>query len=224
MRDLSPRTALVAGATGLVGGHVLRLLLADPDYQHVTVLVRRTQSFAHPKLTVQVVEFDRLAELTPFPKTQDVFCCLGTTIRLAGSREAFSKVDFTYVHDVARLAARQGAKQFLLVSAVAANARSRVFYNQVKGKVEDAVRSLPLHGIHIFRPSLLLGERTASRPGEGFATLVSRALMWAFVGPLARYRPIKAETVALAMVHVAKQSRPGAHVYENEAIAPLATL
>jgi uncharacterized protein YbjT (DUF2867 family) len=158
----------------------------------------------------------------PFPKAQDVFCCLGTTIRQAGSRDAFSKVDFTYVHDVARLAARAGATQLLLVSAVGANAGSRVFYNQVKGKVEDAVRALPLHGIHIFRPSLLLGERAESRPGERIATIVSRALMWAFVGPLARYRPIAGETVARAMVRVAKEGRAGAQVYESEAIGPLA--
>ena len=221
MRDLSPRTALVAGATGLVGGQVLRLLLADPDYSQVTVLTRRALPLAHPKLAARVVDFDRLAELSPFPKAQDVFCCLGTTIRQAGSREAFSTVDFTYVHDVARLAARAGAAQLLLVSAVGANPKSRVFYNQVKGKVENAVRALPLHAIHIFRPSLLLGARAESRPGERFATLASRGLMWAFVGPFARYRPIAAETVARGMVRVAKDNRTGVHVYESEAIGPL---
>ena len=222
MHDLSPRTALVAGATGLVGGHVLRLLLADPDYQQVTVLARRALPQAHPKLVTRVVDFDRLEEVTPFPRAQDLFCCLGTTIRIAGSRDAFSKVDFTYVYDVARLAARNGAAQLLLVTATGANARSRIFYNRVKGKVEDAVRALPLHGIHIFRPSLLLGERAASRPGEGIATAVSRAVQWAFVGPLARYRPIEGETVARAMVQVAKAGRSGARVYESEEIGPLA--
>jgi uncharacterized protein YbjT (DUF2867 family) len=223
MRDLSPRTALVAGATGLVGGHVVRLLLADHDYTHVTVLTRRALPLAHAKLVTHVVDFDRLAELTPFPKAQDVFCCLGTTIRQAGSRDAFSKVDFTYVHDVARLAARAGATQLLLVSSIGANPRSRVFYSQVKGKVEDAVRALPLHGIHIFRPSLLLGNRTEFRPGERVATIATRALRWAFVGPLAHYRPMEAETVARAMVRVAKDNHAGAQVYESEAIGPLAT-
>lgn len=215
----TPRTALLAGATGLVGGHVLQLLLTDPDYSQVTVLTRRPLTLGHPKLTAQVVDFDRLAQLAPFPRGRDVFCCLGTTIRQAGSRDAFYKVDFAYVHEVARLAARHGATQLLLVTAQGANPRSRIFYSRVKGKVEEAVRALPLHGIHIFRPTLLTGERKAFRPMERAAIVAARVIGWALVGPLARYRPIAAADVARAMVRVAKEGRKGARVYESDEIA-----
>lgn len=222
MRVPAPRTALLAGATGLVGRHVLELLLADPDYPQVTVLTRRPLSVGHPRLTAHVVDFDRLAELAPFPRAHDVFCCLGSTIRRAGTRDAFYKVDFTYVHEVARLAASHGATQLLLVTAQGANPRSRIFYSRVKGKVEEAVRALPLHGIHIFRPTLLTGDREEFRPMERAAIVAGRAISWAFVGPLARYRPIAAADVARAMVRVAKEGREGARVYESDEIARIA--
>ena len=170
----------------------------------------------------RVVNFDRLAELGDLPRVDDVFCCLGTTMKRAGSEEAFRRVDFTYVHELARLASRHGASRFLLVSALGANSRSRVFYNRVKGEVEEAVRKLPFDGVHIFRPSLLLGERRESRPGERFAILAARALGFMFVGPLGRYRPIAARAVAVAMIRIAKDAARGVHVYESDRIRALA--
>src|SRR2546422_227594 len=131
------RTALLAGATGLVGGHVLRLLLADESYQKITVLSRRGLPVTSPKLQQRLIDFDHLADLD-VPRVDDVFCCLGTTIKKAGSQEAFRKVDFGYVEALARIAARAGAKQFLLVSAIGADAKSRVFYSRVKGETEAA--------------------------------------------------------------------------------------
>lgn len=217
----SPRTALVAGASGLVGGHVLRRLLEDPAYERVTVLGRRELPVAHRKLTQRVVDFDRLAQLGDFPRVHDVFCCLGTTIKQAGSQEAFQKVDFSYVVELGRVAVRHRAPQFLVVTALGADARSRVFYNRVKGAVEDAVRRLQFDGIQIFRPSLLLGARAGSRPAERVAMLLSPLVAWAFVGPLARYRPIAAEAVARAMVRVAREAPRGAHVYESDQIRRL---
>lgn len=214
-------TALLAGATGLVGGHVLTLLAADPDCRAVHALVRRPLTTGTPKLQPHPVDFDRLSEVRPFPAADVVFCCLGTTIRKAGSREAFSKVDFTYVHEVARLAALAGAKQLLLVSSLGADPASRVFYNQVKGKVEAAVRALPYFSIRIFRPSLLLGERAEFRLGERVATVLAPAVSWALKGGLAKYRPIPAAAVARAMVRVAKQGGEGVRVYESDEIAGL---
>jgi uncharacterized protein YbjT (DUF2867 family) len=216
------RTALLAGATGLVGGHCLELLLEDDAWEQVVVLGRREIGATHPKLLQRVVDFDRLAELGDVPRVDDVFCCLGTTMKHAGSEEAFRRVDFTYVHELARLASRQRAGQFLLVSALGANSRSRVFYYRVKGEVEGAVRKLPFDGVHIFRPSLLLGERRESRPVERLAILAGRALGFLFVGPLARYRPIEARAVAAAMVRVAKDAARGVHVYESDRIRALA--
>jgi uncharacterized protein YbjT (DUF2867 family) len=216
------RTALLAGATGLVGGHCLELLLHDDTYGQVTVLGRREFGTTHRKLVQRVVDFDRLAELGDVPRVDDVFCCLGTTMKQAGSEEAFRRVDFTYVYELARLASRHRAGQFLLVSALGANRQSRVFYNRVKDEVEEAVRKLPFDGVHIFRPSLLLGDRRESRPGERLAILAGRALGFVFVGPLGRYRPIAARAVAAAMVRIAKEAARGVHVYESDRIWALA--
>ena len=209
---MSRRTALLAGATGLVGGHVLRLLLADESYQKITVLSRRGLPVTSPKLQQRLIDFDHLADLD-VPRVDDVFCCLGTTIKKAGSQEAFRKVDFGYVDALARVAARAGAKQFLLVSAIGANAKSRVFYSRVKGETEAAVQAVGFAGTHIFRPSMLLGDRAESRILERLGTPLMRAVAFAMVGPLRRARPIAAADVAAAMVKVAKKARPGAHVY-----------
>jgi len=209
------RTALVAGASGLVGGHLLRLLLEDRDYERVTSLGRRELPLTHKKLAQRVVDFDRLAEVADVPRVHDVFCCLGTTIRKAGSQEAFRKVDYGYPLELARVAVRHRASQFLLVTALGANPGSRIFYNRVKGEVEEAVRRLQFDGIHIFRPSLLVGKRAESRPAERLTVALVPLVSWAFVGPLRAYRPIRADRVARAMVRVAKEARRGVQVYES---------
>src|SRR6266550_598226 len=192
------RTALVAGASGLVGSRVLPL--------------------SHKKLEQRVVSFDRLAQMADFPRVHDVFCGLGTTMKQAGSPDAFRKVDFTYVVELARVAVRHRASQFLVVTAVGADPGSRILYSRVKGEAEEAVRRLQFEGMQIFRPSLLVGARAQSRPAERVAGLLGMLVAWAFVGPLARYRPIKAETVARAMVRVAREAPRGTHVYESEDI------
>lgn len=219
---MTRRTALLAGATGLVGGHCLELLLHDDAYGQVAVLGRRELGTTHRKSVQRVVDFDRLAELGDVPRIDDVFCCLGTTMKQAGSEEAFRRVDFTYVYELARLASRHRPGQFLLVSALGANRQSRVFYNRVKGEVEEAIRKLPFDGVHIFRPSLLLSDRRESRPGERLAILAGRALGFVFVGPLGRYRPIAARAVAATMVRIAKEAARGVHVYESDRIRALA--
>ncbi len=218
----SRRTALLVGATGLVGGHCLERLLDDNAYGQVAVLGRRELGTTHRKLVQRVVDFNRLAELGDVPRVDDVFCCLGTTVKHAGSEEEFRRVDLTYVHELAQLATRHRSSQFLLVSALGADRQSRVFYNRVKGEVEDAVRKLPFDGVHIFRPSLLVGERRESRPGEQFAILAGRALGFVFVGPLGRYRPIAARAVAVTMVRTATDAARGVHVYESDRIRALA--
>ncbi len=121
------RTALILGASGLIGGHCLDLLLRDEAYDQVIVLVRKRLPKNHPKLTQHEVNFDRISEHTNLLKADDIFCCLGTTIKKAGSQEAFRKVDFTYAHEAAKLAAANGATQFLLVSSLGADAKSSVF-------------------------------------------------------------------------------------------------
>lgn len=216
--DYETRTALLVGATGLVGGHCFDLLLNDAAYQKVVVLGRRTLPVRHQKLEQHTVDFDKLSDFAHAIRGQDVFCCLGTTIKKAGSQEAFRRVDFSYVVEVARLAAGGGAGQLLLVSAMGADARSRVFYNRVKGETEEAVGDVPFEGVQIFRPSLLLGERREVRRGEQVAERVMNLFSFAFVGLLKKYLPIEARSVASAMVRVAKQHPPGRNIFESDRI------
>ena len=216
------RSALLLGATGLVGGHCLDLLVEDDAYGRVVVLARKPGVREHPKLRWHVGTLERLAEFGGLLRVDDVFCCLGTTIRAAGSREAFARVDFGYVVDAARASAENGAAQLLLVSALGANPRSRVFYNRVKGEVEAAVRDLPFRGIQIFRPSLLLGRRTETRLGERVAAAALVPLSSLLVGRVRKYRPVPAADVAAAMVIVAKRAPHGVNVFESDRIAGLA--
>lgn len=218
---LKRRIGLLAGATGLVGAHCLRLLLADERYERVVAVVRRGLPVNHPKLLQRVLDFEWLAELGELPRVHDVFCCLGTTMKKAGSQAAFRRVDLDYVRELARLASEAGAAQFLLVSALGADPASRIFYNRVKGEAEDAVKRTRFDGVHIFRPSLLVGDRAEFRPGERVGIAISRVVAPLLVGALRKYRPIAAETVARAMVRVAGEARKGVRVYPSDRIQTL---
>ena len=192
------RVVALAGATGLVGRAILERLLADASVSAVHALGRREPAVAHPKLTPHVVNF---AALPPLPPLDDVYLALGTTIKAAGSQSAFRAVDFDANLAVARAALAAGARRAGLVSSMGADAKSRIFYNRVKGETEEALAGLPFEGLVIARPSLLAGDREAlgqaSRPAERVATFVSRLL-----GPLipANYRPIAAADVARALL------------------------
>jgi len=216
---VSPRrTALLAGATGLVGSHLLELLLADEHWSGVVTVGRRNMPQRHDKLEQRVLDLGELETVSDLPHMDDVFCCLGTTIKQAGSQPAFRMVDHTFVVDLARAGLRAGATQFLLVSAIGADSESRVFYSRVKGETETAIRKLPYQGIQIFRPSLLLGERPEFRLGERIATLGAPLLPALLFGPLRRYRPIPARAVARAMVGIAKEAPRGPNVFEYDAM------
>lgn len=215
---MNARKALLLGASGLIGGHCLTLLLQDDAYQEVIAFVRKPLAQTHPKLVQHIVDFDRLSEHAALFQTEDVFCCLGTTIKKAGSQAAFRRVDFTYAYEAAQLAVAQGAKHFLLVSSLGADASSSVFYSRVKGEVEIAVTSLPFAAVSIFQPSLLLGARAEFRLGERIAEPVAKALSFLLLGPLKKYRAIEAHTVAAAMVRVAKAAAKGVMVYESDRI------
>ena len=212
------RTALVAGATGLVGSHVLEFLLADAHWSHVVTVGRRTTSQRHAKLEQRVLDLGELETVRDFPHVDDVFCCLGTTIKQAGSQQAFRLVDHAFVVGLARAGLRAGATQFLLVSAIGADPESRVFYSRVKGETEAAIRKLPYQSIQIFRPSLLLGERAEFRLGEQIAMLGAPVLPALLFGRLRRYRPIQAATVARAMVTIAHEAPRGPNVFEYDAM------
>ena len=204
---------LLAGASGLIGAHCLELLLADEAIAAVIVLARQPLGRVHPKLCVQVLDFENLRDQAP-PFAVDVaLCCLGTTQRAAGSPEAFAHVDHIYVAELARLAAARGAQRFVMVSAVGADPASPVLYNRVKGRAEAAVSELPFRSVHLLRPSLLLGERRETRPLEDWSKLWAPLWSWLLCGPLRRYRPTRATDVAARMVALAKDESDGVQVH-----------
>jgi len=207
------RIALVAGATGLVGSALLRRLADDASYREIRVLGRRPPAHESTKIKFIATDFGDLPSHAAALAADDVFCCLGTTIKVAGSRPAFERVDYHMVVDLARYAHKAGAKRFLVVSAVGASERSTVFYSQVKGRMESAVRQLPFEAVHIVRPSLLLGERAESRPGEKLGAIVAPLLAPLLVGPLAKYRAVSAEDVAAALLQLARSPAKGAQVH-----------
>jgi uncharacterized protein YbjT (DUF2867 family) len=216
------KVALLVGATGLVGGYCLDFLLEHGAYRKVVVFSRRKLKKEHPKLEQHKVDFDRLADYRDLFRGDDLFCCLGTTMRKAGSKAAFYKVDFTYTHDAARLAVENGVKQFLLVSSVGADVDSLFFYSRVKGEIEAAVEKLPFWATHIFRPSVLLGSRNENRWGEEIAARIASGIDALTGGLLTKYRPIEADVVAKAMVNAAQQLKSGFHVYPSQFLQQLA--
>lgn len=210
------KTALLAGATGLVGKALLQLLLASDRYAKVIVVGRRPVALEHLRLTQVVTDLNQLETLRLRLIADDVYCCLGTTQQQAGSKEAFYEVDFLYVVKLAAITAANFAAQFLVVSALGADAESRFYYNRVKGEMEAAVRQTPFRAIHIFRPSLLLGPRDKPRLGERIG-----AVVLALAGPLLRggwrkYRPVVAATVAQAMLRAAEDDGGGIKVHSSE--------
>lgn len=215
-------TALIAGGSGLVGGFLLQELLAAPEYERVVAVARRPLEVEHPKLTQVTTEFAALRELSRPLRGDDAFCCLGTTIKKAGSREAFRAVDQGAVLAFAWAAQRGGAKRFFTVSSLGANTESRVFYNRVKGETEHALQVLGFDTLGIFRPSLLRGPRAEFRFGERVGELALALTRPLLIGGWRKYRAIDAEVVARAMLRASfGRGARGVLVYESDEIADL---
>jgi uncharacterized protein YbjT (DUF2867 family) len=211
------RIALVAGATGLVGRSCLERLLAEDTYAQVRVLVRRSLELRHDKLDERRVDFDKLESVSPEP-VDDVFIALGTTIKAAGSQEAFYKVDHDYIVATAKLGRRAGASRLALVSSIGAGGPAANFYLRVKGETERDVMALGYECVEIFRPGLLMGERHEKRTGEALGIAAMKVVGGAFFGPLRQYRPIEGADVAAAMVAALRAGEPGVHIRTFEAM------
>lgn len=212
------RIAVVLGATGLVGRALTEDLL-NGDWDEVRVLVRRPLQLQHRKLTQIQTDWEQLEQYKEhFTGANAVFCCLGTTIKKAGSQKQFERVDLDYPLAAAAIAKACGVKQFLAVSSMGANSKSRNFYSRTKGRAEDGLIAAGFHGLHLFRPSLLLGERDEFRLGERAASVLMKGLDFAMVGKAAQYRAIPAATVARAMMNIALADTGGLHIYPNEVI------
>ena len=206
------KTALVLGATGLIGDLLTHLLTESTRYNTVKVLVRNSLTWKHPRMQEVLFDYERPNGL--LTQADDVFCCLGTTMKKAGSKEAFRKVDYQYPMDIARRALENGAKQFAIVTSMGADPESSFFYNRVKGEVERDLTAMRFPALFIFRPSLLLGDRrNDNRLGERLAEGAMRLL-----SPLipAKYKGIEASKVATAMLTTTQQNLTGPHVYESD--------
>jgi uncharacterized protein YbjT (DUF2867 family) len=220
----TPKIALVAGATGLVGGFLLKTLLDAPDYTRVYALTRRPFGKEHPKLANRVVMFDRMAEQLKGLVAHDAYCCIGTTIAEAGSQEAFRAADVDAVLLFARAARAAQVSRFVVVSSVGASSKSKKFYLRTKGEMEEAVTDVGFTSVDILQPSLLLGPRKALRPleitGRIFAPLVNPLL----TGSREAYRAIPAQTVAKAMLGASRRGGRGVYRYTYGAICQLAEI
>jgi len=204
-------TALIAGSTGMTGRLLTQQILESPRYDLVYVLVRKAGTQRHPKLHEIVFDFDHPADL--IPAADHVFCCLGTTIAKAGSKEAFANVDKEYPLMLARESFRKGASLFAIVTAGGANPNSMIFYNRIKGETEQALAEIGFPHLGIFRPSMLLGERGERRPTERAGQLVMQWLD--FLIP-ARYKAIDAAKVARAMLLFAEHPEKGIRIVESD--------
>lgn len=216
------KTALIAGASGLVGQHLLHLLLHSEVYDHIIALVRSPLNKQHPKLIEHIVNFDKLEEHSALFAVDDVFCCLGTTIKKAGSQEVMYRIDVDYPYSIAKLSQQQGAQQFLVVSAMGANANSSIFYSRMKGELEQKLATLGYPSLSILRPALLLGERNEVRVGERIGAIVAKGTTWLMAGPLKKYKAIEGRQVAQAMLKISTVEKNGVCIYSNEQLHQLA--
>lgn len=213
-------TALILGSTGLVGRELLHLLLGSNEFTQVCSISRSSLPDKHPKLVQVLADFDSLSAHASHFAADVVFICLGSTIAKAGSNAAFRKVDYDYVVEASRLAEEQGAGHLLVVSALGANPRSSIFYNQVKGEMELAVSLKSVPRISIFRPSLLSGERAETRRGERVGLWFARLISPLLKGKLRKYRHIPGAVVAGAMLHIAvNRDDAGVRIFHSDEIA-----
>ena len=207
------KTALVVGATGLIGKHLTIKLLTNNFYSKVKVLIRKPLNINHPNLEQIIFDFDSLDPSKII--ADDIFCCLGTTMKQAGSKAAFYKVDFTYPFAIAKAALENGAKQYLIVTAMGADEKSIIYYNRVKGEIEKAISDLHYPTLLIFRPSMLLGEREEPRMGEKIGKILMKAIN--FIIPK-RYKAIESEKVANAMLILAQKGIKNKDIFESDTL------
>jgi len=198
------KTAIIIGATGLVGKQLLRLLLIDREFQKIIVFTRRSVEIKNKKLQEFIVDFDDFKSWKKDIKGDVLFSCLGTTIKKAGSKENQYRVDFTYQFNVAKAAAENGVEQLVLISSLGANPKSSIFYSRIKGELDEAVKKLPFRRVSVFRPSALVGNRHEERAGE--KTMIKVTRFFVIILPfLKKYKPIDATIVAAAMVNIVER-------------------
>ncbi len=203
---MEQQTALIIGASGLTGGILVQQLLANDHYSSVIIYVRKSLQINHPKLIELIVNFETINTSV---NADDVFCCLGTTIKIAKTKEAFEKVDLHYPIKIAQLQKNAGSKQFLVVSAMGANANSSIFYNKTKGLMETGLRKIGFDSLYILRPSFIDGERQEKRLGEKIGLILFSIIEPLLIGSLRNYASVKASAIAACMVSKAIENNKG---------------
>lgn len=212
------KKAILIGATGLVGSHVLQLLLSDERYESVKVFHRRSTGISHTKLQEHIIDFDYPGKWNHLIKGDHLFSALGTTIKKAGSKEAQYKIDFTYQYEVVKAASINNVQCFALVSSLGADSNSGSFYPRIKGELDEAVQKLDFEDRLIVRPSFLDGDRNEFRLGERIGIAVAKVVCK--LPGLKKYHPVKAETVAKAMIE-GLNSKQSKHILESQDINSL---
>lgn len=216
------KVAVLFGATGLIGNCCLRRLLVHQAYERVISIGRAPIKASHPKLIHYEVEMSNPENYRHLMRGDDLYIAMGTTMKKAGSKEAFYEVDHNLIFNIAKTGSLQGMNQLIFVSALGADSRSLIFYLKVKGELEDDVRRLPYWGIHIMRPSILLGDREERRPAEKIAGQLSRGLQLFSGSILGDIAPVQADDVAKAMVQAAQSLKGGTHIHHGSEIVNLA--
>ncbi len=213
---MNQKSALLIGASGLTGSHLLKLLLNSSDYQTVYVYSRRSLAIKHPKLFELVIDFDQYDKAV---LADDVFCCLGTTIKIAKTKEAFKKVDLEYPVKFAKLQFENGSKQFLVISAMAASADSLFFYSKVKAEMEMQLSLIGYESLCIFRPALITGNRKEYRSAEKIAASINGILNHILLGPLKKFQSVSAHAISKCMLFYAReQNKIGKRIIQSDSI------
>lgn len=214
------KTAIVIGATGLVGGQLLLQLLKDKRFEKVVVLARKSTHITHEKLEEHVVDFDASDSWKKLITGDVLYSAMGTTLRAAGSKEAQYKVDYTYQYQVAKIAAANNVKEYVLVSAAGSSPDSKIFYSKMKGELERDIKKLPFETIHIIRPGMLAGHRREARTGENIGVSVMNFI--AMIPGLSKLKPIQGKEVAQAMINATFRQVHGIHTYTMGEVFKLA--
>lgn len=213
---MDKKKALVIGATGLIGTELIKLLLSNDEFETVTTFTRKPLEIKNEKYKNHIVNFDSLIDYAEYIVGDVLFCCMGTTMRVAGSKEQFTKVDYTYPLQFATIAKHNNVGQFILVSSIGANATTSNFYLQTKGKLENAINALGFNSFVVLRPSFLLGKRVEFRIGEIIAKFVLSLLGFLLIGKLKKYKGIEAKQVAVNMIHYSKHNQVKFRVVESD--------
>ena len=222
--NMNKKTAVVIGATGLIGSHIVDALLNDDDFDLVRILVRRPVDIFHNKLQQEILHFDNINDYTQkFGSGEIIFCCIGTTQKnVKGDKALYEKIDFDIPVNAAQIGIEKNYKKFLIVSSVGASENSSNFYLRLKGKTENALKQFAFESVSFFRPSMLLGERKEVRRGEKYLQKSLKVLSLFLLGSLKKYHSINAQDLANAMIIESKQNNPGVHYFEYAQIMNLA--